>query len=132
MGENDRPSVHDWPAMAKDLIDRASQSPHYADSTHPAVMGGFASEEEGLPLIIVSCTMDIHEEGFKILHISFSFLGGSPTKMDASLQKIDDIVQLFNENSPYFYEGKDGHLNFCWPSPWENEMGHKYLKERTV
>ena len=124
-----RPSVNDWPAMAKDLIGRANKAPHYEWSKHSAVAGCFS--EEGLPPIIVTCTLDIHSQGYKILHISFSIMGGSSQDLDNILQNIDQIVALFDSNPPYFYKGRDGHMNFCWPQPWEQRSAHEYLSNRT-
>jgi hypothetical protein len=128
MTQKTRPSIYDWPAMANDLKNTANKSPHYPGSKHPPAMGSFA--RDGFPLIVVFCTLDSYTEGFKILHISFSVMDGSNNNIMNILEEIDEIAFLFDKNQPYFYKGRDGHINFCWPRPWENKAAHEYLDNK--
>ena len=129
MTQETRPSIYDWPAMANDLVYRAKKSPHYPDSAHQPAMGSFA--KDGFPLIVVFCTLDVYPERFNILHISFSVMGGSNDNIMNILEELDEIGSLFDKHQPYFYKGRDGHINFCWPRPWENKAAHIYLDNKT-
>ena len=50
--------------------------------------------------------------------------------MEKVLEELDKIGLLFDKNQPYFYKGRDGHINFCWPRPWENKAAHEYLDKK--
>jgi hypothetical protein len=121
----DRPSVHDWPGMAQDLKDRAAAAPHHAGSSHPAVMGMFA--RTGKPPVVASCTLDVHEQGFQLLHVAFSILGqsGLPPELD----QVGEILDLFDDASPASYVSDQGRLHCLWPEPRDDEAAQQYVRD---
>jgi len=125
MTEQERPSVHDWPAMANDLKDRALRSPNYGNPGHQAISGAFV--REGAPPVIVSCTIDIPRQSFKVLHIAISLVGRRDLLPSKDI--LDEILHLFDKNTPYTYKSGSGMLHCLWPFPWTDNAAHEYLKQ---
>jgi hypothetical protein len=125
MTEQERPSVHDWPAMATDLIERASQLPNYGDPGHQSIAGMFA--REGTTPVIVTCTIDVPQQSFKVLHIAISLMGRRG--LLPSKDVLEQILGLFDKNPPYTYKSASGLLHCLWPFPWTDQDAHNYIKQ---
>jgi hypothetical protein len=113
MKEQQRPSVHDWPAMAADLIERGLRSPNYIHQTqgHQPATGLFA--RDGMLSLTVTCSIDVFHQRLKILHIAISSMG----KYDKLPRKehLDEVLWLFDAHPPYEYRSGTGLQHYCWP-----------------
>ena len=118
----ERPSIYDWPAMARDLIEQASQNPHYETSDHLPIMGMFA--RDGMPGVIITCTLDVHSGGEEILHISFINTGKEPMSMEHT----DEILRLFDMTDPLCFSSITDKLHFLYPFSSEDKAAHEWLK----
>ena len=118
--------MDDWSAMAADLIERASQSPNYGDPGHPAVAGIFS--RENITPVLVTCTIDVPQRSFRVLHIAVSNVGQKDVLPPNDV--LGQILELSDKNPPYTFKSASGLLHCFWPIPWTDREPHNYIKQR--